>query len=172
MTNTNIIIHNLISFVHKNHQGSSLLLPALGWVGQGRLKNIMPVRQKNLRAKPKQAGKKEGGLGEGIFARLLSAEGGMGWESVSAIPASAGRQNRKIFVSLIEKNFGGALLKNAKKIFLFCSAVRRAETLGGIQSAKSSGFCSKKVRISSNKHHQTGNCKQGVVASLRSATKS
>ena len=70
MTNTNIIIHNLISFVHKNHQGSSLLLPALGWVGRGRLKNIMPVRQKNLRAKPKQAGKKEGGLGEGIFARL------------------------------------------------------------------------------------------------------
>jgi len=114
---------------------------------------LLPVRQKNLRAKPKQAGKKEGGLGEGIFARLLSAEGGMGWESVSAIPASAGRQNRKIFVSLIEKNFGGALLKNAKKIFLFCSAVRRAETLGGIQSAKSSGFCSKKVRISSNRHH-------------------
>jgi len=33
------------------------------------------------------------------------------------------------------------------------SAVRRAETLGGIQSAKSSGFCSKWVRISSNKHH-------------------
>jgi len=54
-----------------------------------------------------QAGKKEGGLGEGIFARLLSAEGGMGWENVSAIPASAGRQNRKIFVSLIEKKFGG-----------------------------------------------------------------
>ncbi|WP_273693362.1 hypothetical protein, partial [Shewanella vesiculosa] len=27
------------------------------------------------------------------------------------------------------------------------------ETLGGIQSAKSSGFCSKWVRISSNKHH-------------------
>jgi len=35
-----------------------------------------------------------------IFARLLSAEGGMGRESVSAIPASAGKQNRKIFVSL------------------------------------------------------------------------
>lgn len=55
----------------------------------------------------------------------------LGWESVSAIPASAGRQNRKIFVSLIEKIFGGAQLKNVKKIFLFCSAVRRAETLGG-----------------------------------------
>jgi hypothetical protein len=31
-----------------------------------------------------------------------------------------GEQNRKIFVSLIEKNFGGARLKNVKKIFLFC----------------------------------------------------
>ncbi|MBU1956114.1 hypothetical protein KKF09_00390 [Patescibacteria group bacterium] len=38
--------------------------------------------------------------------------------------------------------------------FLLAEAKRRrAETLGGIQSAKSSGFCSKKVRISSNKLH-------------------
>jgi len=78
----------------------------------------------------------------------------MGWKSVSAIPASAGRQNRKIFVSLIEKNFGGARIKKCKENFSVLSAVRRAETLGGIQSAKSSGFCSKWVRISSNKHHQ------------------
>jgi len=77
----------------------------------------------------------------------------MGWKSVSAIPALAGRQNRKIFVSLIEKNFGGARIKKCKENFSVLSAVRRAETLGGIQSAKSSGFCSKWVRISSNKHH-------------------
>ena len=45
------------------------------------------VRPKVLGAKPKQAGKKEGGWGEGIFARLLpfpfrlskrKAEGGLG----------------------------------------------------------------------------------------------
>jgi len=37
--------------------------------------------QKNFRAKPKQAGKKEGGLGEGIFASLLSApKARLGWE--------------------------------------------------------------------------------------------
>jgi len=70
----------------------------------------------------RQAGKKEGGLGEGIFACLLCpAKQGWEWESVSAIPASAGRQNRKIFVSLIEKIFGGVQLKNVEKIFLFCS---------------------------------------------------
>jgi len=63
-------------------------------------------RRKKIWAKPKQAGKKEGGLGEVIFARLLSApKARLGWESVSAIPASAGRQNRKIFVSLIENFF-------------------------------------------------------------------
>jgi len=61
-------------------------------------------------------------LGEGIFARLLCPpKAGWGWESVSAIPASAERQNRKIFVSLIEKSFRGRRLKNVKKIFLFCS---------------------------------------------------
>jgi hypothetical protein len=84
---------------------------------------------------------------------LCPAKRGWGWESVSAIPASAGRQNRKIFVSLIEKKFGGVRLKNCKENFSVLPAVRRAETLGGNQSAKSSGFCSKWVRISSNKHH-------------------
>ena len=74
---------------------------------------------------------------------------------VSAIPAKAGRQNRKIFVSLIEKNFRGARIKKCSENFSVLSAVRRAETRGGIQSAKSSGFCSKKVRISSNRHHQS-----------------
>ena len=69
-----------------------------------------------------QAGKKKKGCGENEFLPACqSAEGGQWGGSVSAIPASAGRQNRKIFVSLIEKNFGGAQLKNVKKIFLFCS---------------------------------------------------
>jgi len=45
----------------------------------------------------------------------------LGRESVSAIPASAGRQNRKIFVSLVEKILARERLKNVKKIFLFCS---------------------------------------------------
>jgi len=83
----------------------------------------------------------------------LPAEGGLWGGGVSAIPASAERQNRKIFVSLIEKNFGGARIKKCSENFSVLLAIRRAETLGGIQSAKSSGFCSKWVRISSNKHH-------------------
>jgi len=142
----------------KRFSGSSFVSPAYGWSGTRATINYnSPAAEKNSGEARKQAGKKEGGLGEGIFARLLSAEGGMGWESVSAIPASAGRQNRNIFVSLIEKNFGGARIKKCKENFSVLLAVRRTgrrtETLGGIQSAKSSGFCSKWVRISSNKHH-------------------
>jgi len=105
----------------------------------------------------KQAGKKKKGCGENEFLpACLPAEGGLWGGGVSAIPAKAGRQNRKIFVSLIEKNFWGRQLKKCKKNFSVLLAEakrRRAETLGGIQSAKSSGFCSKKVRISSNRHH-------------------
>ena len=75
-----------------------------------------------------------------------------GWESVSAVPALAGRQNRKIFVSLIEKIFARGRLKNVKKIFLFCSPSGERKRWAG-QSAKSSGFCSKKVLTSSSRHH-------------------
>jgi len=71
-----------------NQKGSSLLLPVSGWVGQGRLKDIMPSRQKNLMAKPKQAGKNWGSLRGERFR----------------FPATAGTQNRKIFFSLIKKN--------------------------------------------------------------------
>ena len=149
------MIPNILYYSNKN-QGSSLLSPAHGCGGaRATIKfNNSPSAKKSGEAR-KQAGKKEGGLGEGIFARLLCpAKRGWGWESVSAIPALAGRQNRKIFVSLIEKKFGGVRLKNCKENFSVLPAVRRAETLGGNQSAKSSGFCSKWVRISSNKHHQ------------------
>ena len=57
---------------------------------------------------------------------------GWEWESVSAIPASAGRQNRKIFVSLIEKIFEGVQLKNVEKIFLFYSPLGERKRWAGL----------------------------------------
>ncbi len=97
------------------------------------------ARSKKFKAKSKQASKKERGLGEGIFARPPRR---LGWESVSAIPASAGRQNRKIFVSLIEKNFGDAQLKNVKKIFLFCSPSGERKRWAGLSP------CGRQLKIS------------------------
>jgi len=105
-------------------------MPAHGRVGARAftffsfLKTICSPAKRAMRA-----GKKKRGSGGNEF---LPARPVWGWESVSAIPASAPkqnkfatgqaeRQNRKIFFSLIEKNFGGAQLKNVKKIFLFCS---------------------------------------------------
>ena len=53
-------------------KGSSLNFSAHGWWGKEKnLSAEKSVRRKVLGAKPKQAGKKEGGWGEGIFARLL-----------------------------------------------------------------------------------------------------
>jgi len=52
--------------------GSSLNFSAHGWWGKEKnLSAEKSVRPKVLGAKPKQAGKKEGGWVEGIFARLL-----------------------------------------------------------------------------------------------------
>lgn len=107
MVTTTNIIQNIIYLVNKN-KGSSFVSPAYGRSGtRATIKYNSQPAEKN-RAKPeKQKDKKEGGLGEGIFARLLCPpKAGWGWESVSAIPLVRGRQNRKIFFSLIEKNLG------------------------------------------------------------------
>jgi len=72
--------------------------------------------------------------------------------------------SRNIFFSLIEKIFRGrAKSKNVKKMFLLDTRAERAAAgrersiwfRATTRSARGqSGFCSKKVRISSNKHHE------------------
>ena len=81
-------------------------------------------------------------VGRGIYSicpPALPAEGGLWGGGVSAIPAKAGRQNRKIFVSLIENNFGGARIKKCLENFSVLLAEakrRRAETLGGLPAGR------------------------------------
>src|SRR3989339_1425166 len=98
--------------------GGASVIPLLSYF----LISVPPSRRKVLGAKPKQAGKKEGGWGEGIFARLLpfpfrlskgKAEGGFGGNSAflllnqnEASPATLqfiARHHRKILFSLREK---------------------------------------------------------------------
>jgi len=100
--------------------GGASVIPLLSYL----LFSVPPSRRKVLGAKPKQAGKKEGGLGEGIFARLLpfpfrlskgKAEGGFGGNSafplrnqIEASPATCpntwrAERHRKILFSLEEK---------------------------------------------------------------------
>jgi hypothetical protein len=89
------------------------------------------VRPKVLGAKPKQAGKKEGGWGEGIFARLLlsggMAEGGFGGNSAmperiqkEAAPAALlvqSRTQQKSFLFLLEEKIRRAQNQKCRENF-------------------------------------------------------
>ena len=142
-------------------------------------KIIKSVRPKVLGAKPKQAGKKGGGWGEGIFARLLpfpfrlgkrKAEGGFGGNSAFLLPNQneaspatlqfIARHHRKILFSLGEKEIRRAQNEKSKEYF---SVVWRAErAVAGVPARQSFsvggasllGVCSKKVRTSVKKHRQ------------------
>ncbi|MFH1029972.1 MAG: hypothetical protein V1770_01790, partial [bacterium] len=100
-----------------------------------------------------QAGKKEGGLGEGIFARLLTApKARLGWERLRSLaPSREVKQN--IFQFLLEIFFTRALLKEKGENVLLCAAVRRAEPRGGVCACQGVNCRSKKVRAFSNKGH-------------------
>ena len=93
--------------------------------------------------------------GENFCPPALPAEGGQWGGKRFRNSALVEYQNRKFFVSLIVRlwRIGGVRLKNVKKIFLFCSPSGERKRWAG-QSAKSSGFCSKKVLTSSSRHHQ------------------
>ena len=119
-------------------------------------------------AKPKQAGKKEGGWGEGIFARLLlsggMAEGGFGGNSAmperiqkEASPAACSvrsRSQQKSFLFLLEEKIGARKSGKVKKTFLLAGERQRAAA-GRLHWL---GFSSKKVRISSKQYRQVGKC--------------
>src|SRR3989344_5324933 len=65
--------------------GSSLSLPAHGWVGARAtspsfILSVPPPARKKFWLS-NQAGEKEGGWGEGIFARLFCTVGAVGWEA-------------------------------------------------------------------------------------------
>jgi len=118
-----------------------------------------------LGAKPKQAGKKEGGWGEGIFARLLpfpfrlrkgKAEGGFGGNSafplrnqIEASPATClntwkAEHHRKILFSLKEEKIGRAQNEKSKEYFSVvwraCRAVAGLASLLRVLLKKSSNI--------------------------------
>ena len=129
------MIHNLNNFVNES-LGSSLNFSAHGWWGKEKnLSAEKSVRPKVLGAKPKQAGKKEGGWGEGIFARLLSfpfrlskrKTEGFGGNSAFLLPNQneaspatlqfIARHHRKILFSLGEKEIRRAQNEKSKECF-------------------------------------------------------
>jgi len=93
----------------------------------------------NLTAKNsllKQAGKKEGGLGEGIFARLLTApKARLGWERLRSLaPSREAKQN--IFQFLLEEKGSRAKIEKREKCFALrrCQAGGAAGRVNSVQS--------------------------------------
>ena len=145
------MLSNLFTFVKT--KGSSLSLPAHGWVG---------ARATSFSAAhfAKQNTNSVGVQSEG------EAEGGCGGNSASPPPEADRRSSRspaallvqsrppkKSFVFLLEEKIGRAQIKNCEQNF---SLSERALASGGGAERQNSafGFSLKKVRISSNKHHQ------------------
>jgi len=136
------------SKISKQILGSSLLFSAQG--GRGKEKNCKPAE--------KIAAGSEG-----------EAEGGCGGNSASPEPKRSpaallvkSRTPKKSFVFLLEEKIGGA--QNNKYEQNFSLVVRALASGGGVERQSSqSGFSSKKVRISSNKHHQH---KKEVISNL------
>ena len=126
------MITNKQKKVKQNHQGSSFVSPAHGRAGARAIPlsfsvSVPPPSEKTLSGF-QQAGKKEGGLGEGIFARLLSApKARQGWEA-ARLCSSRETKPAKI-VSLIEKEFCGRPLK--EKEFLAGFVRRQAASRWG-----------------------------------------
>ncbi len=118
----------------KQNLGSSLLSPAHGRVGARAtllaFYSLVPPPSEKIAGGFQQAGKKEGGLGEGIFARLLSTpKARQGWE---AARSCVSRKTKPAKIdSLKEKIFCARPLKE-KEIFAdFVSASGGASRWGG-----------------------------------------
>ena len=140
----NIMIPDILIF--SKQKGSSFALPANG-LGGSRATIKLKAPQKN-RVKPeKQKGKKEGGWGEGIFALLRIRIERFRFSLIKRKP------KQKFFHLLLkEKKWGQKKIKNVMKKFLFWFAVAEAEASGN--APHYSGFCSKKVRISTKRYRQ------------------
>jgi len=106
--------------------------------------NNSPSAKKSGEAR-KQAGKKEEGWGEGIFARLPK-------RSPAALLVQS-RAQQKSFLFLLEEKIGWAQIKKCEENFF---AGWRASASGGGAERQSSqsGFSSKKVRILTKRHRE------------------
>ena len=134
-----IMIHHFLISI-KQIIGSSFLLPAHG-SGGARATIKIKAPQKN-RAKPeKQKGKKEGGLGEGIFALLRLR--------IERFRFSLIKRNtkQKNFLFLLKEKIAREKIKKCRENFpvLFC---RSGAEASGNAPHSCSGFSLKKVRIS------------------------
>jgi len=127
---------NMKSIFIQQFLGSSFVSPALGGVGQGRLNINNKIPPKKSGEARKQAGKKEGGWGEGIFARLPK-------RSPAALLAQS-RVPQKSFLFLLEEKEIARQIKKCEENFFAEQRAKRAAAgrseLVGILFKMSSDF--------------------------------
>jgi hypothetical protein len=154
------MITNDLKSINKNPQGSSLLSPAHGRVGARAtslsFSVLVPPPSEKIAGGFQQAGKKEGGLGEGIFARLLSAPKARQWWEAARPCVSKEAKPAKI-VSLIEKEFLRAPIKRKRNFCGLCPP-RGGKPLGRVSARQGRNSCSKKVRTSFSNCDQVKHC--------------
>ena len=138
------MLSNLFTFVKT--KGSSLL-PAHG-SGGARATIIIKAPQNN-RAKPeKQKGKKEGGLGEGIFALLRLRIERFRFSLIKRnIRQYGGQAPQKNFLFLLKEKIAREKIKKCRENFSVLVCRSGAEASGNAPYS-CSGFSRKKVRIS------------------------
>ena len=117
-------------------KGSSTLSPAHG-LGGARATilsffySVPPsVRPKVLGAKPKQAGKKEGGWGEGIFARLFCAVGAVGWEAFPLFGIKPNIKAKQFSNPFKRKRVARKIKELKRKLFCFARRVSAGGNAG------------------------------------------
>jgi len=124
---------NMKSIFIQQFLGSSFVSPALGGVGQGRLNINNKIPPKKSGEARKQAGKKEGGWGEGIFARLPK-------RSPAALLVQSRVPQKSFLFLLEEKEIARQIKKCEENFFAEQRAAAGRSELVGILFKMSSDF--------------------------------
>jgi len=167
MTNTSIIIHNLICLVNKN-EGSSLLSPAHGRAGARATSlsfySLVPPPSEKTLSGFQQAGKKEGGLSviptRNFYPPAHRAEGAAGVGSGSFLLKQGSKARKNCFLNCPASAGLRTPIKRKRNFCGLCLRLWRSEPLGRVSAHQGRNCFSKKVRTSSS------NCDQIQLSSF------
>ena len=102
-----------------------------------------------------QAGEKEGGWGEGIFARLFCAVGAaVGRKAFPPFGIKPNIKAKQFSIPLKRKRVARKNKELKRKLFCFACRVSAGGNAGAERQSSQSGFSSKKVRILTKRHRQ------------------
>src|SRR3989338_4493204 len=114
--------------------GSSLSLPAHGWVGARAtspsfILSVPPPARKKFWLS-NQAGEKEGGWGEGIFARLFCTVGAVGWEAFPPFGIKPNIKAKRLSNPFKRKKVARKNKELKRKLFCFARRVSAGGNAG------------------------------------------